>query len=96
LPVAELEKLSGETPLAYMLRILHDETQPADRRDRMAALAAPYVHPRQSNIMVAKTPFEMTDEELLATTARTELQLAEREGRPRLTLAVDNRSMAGG
>lgn len=37
---------SGETPLDYMLRIMRDPTQDHERRDRMAASAAPYVHAR--------------------------------------------------
>lgn len=35
-----------ETPLEYMLRILNDPKVPDARRDRMANMAAPYVHPR--------------------------------------------------
>ena len=35
---------TGETPLDYMLRVLRDQTVDHDRRDRMAAQAAPYVH----------------------------------------------------
>jgi len=34
----------GETPLEYMLRVMRDQTQPDERRDRMAMGAAPYVH----------------------------------------------------
>lgn len=34
------------SPLDYMLKIMRDRNQPADRRDRMAQLAAPFVHPR--------------------------------------------------
>ena len=37
---------SGETPLAYMLRVMRDPKQPLDRRDDMARAAAPYVHAR--------------------------------------------------
>jgi hypothetical protein len=39
---------SGELPLAYMLRIMRDETQSNDRRDSMAIAAAPYVHAKLS------------------------------------------------
>ena len=35
---------SGLAPLAYMLKVLRDETQPKKRRDEMARAAAPYVH----------------------------------------------------
>lgn len=34
----------GVTPLDYMLKVMRDESQPADRRDRMAMGAAPYMH----------------------------------------------------
>jgi hypothetical protein len=33
-------------PLDHMLNILNDEQEPAERRDRMAMAAAPYVHSR--------------------------------------------------
>jgi len=38
------------------------------------------------------TPFEMTSEQLAVTTARAEAQLRERQGQPRLTLAVNNKT----
>jgi len=37
---------SGTTPLEHMLAVLHDPKADADRRDRMAVAAAPFVHPR--------------------------------------------------
>ena len=37
---------SGEAPLEYMLRVMHDENEPIARRDDMAKAAAPYIHPR--------------------------------------------------
>jgi hypothetical protein len=40
----------GITPLEYMLAVLRDEKADTDRRDRMAAAAAPYIHPRLSNV----------------------------------------------
>jgi hypothetical protein len=39
-------KASGQTMLEYMVGIVHDETADADRRDRMAIAAAPYLHPK--------------------------------------------------
>lgn len=36
----------GVTPLDYMLSVVADEEAPADRRDKMAIAAAPYVHPK--------------------------------------------------
>ncbi len=43
--VAEIA-LSGETPLDYMLRVMRDPGAEYERRDRMAATAAPFVHPK--------------------------------------------------
>ena len=41
-----LVSAAGESPLAYMLRIMnHPDVDPA-RRDRLAVAAAPYVHGR--------------------------------------------------
>ena len=37
---------SGEAPLEYMLRVMHDENETIARRDDMAKAAAPYIHPR--------------------------------------------------
>jgi hypothetical protein len=55
-----------------MLRVLNDETQPQERRDRFAIAAAPYLHPRLTSIAIAKAPFEMTKEELEQTLRRQE------------------------
>lgn len=41
--------LEGETPLAYMLRIMRTSNDDK-RRDAMAVAAAAFVHPRLSNI----------------------------------------------
>lgn len=41
---------SGETPLDYMLRVMRDENQEADRRDDMAKAVAPYVHAKLAAI----------------------------------------------
>ena len=46
--LAEIEA-SGEMPLAYMLRVMRESTEP-ERKDRMAMAAAPFCHPRLSNI----------------------------------------------
>ncbi len=40
----------GESPLAYMLAVMRDETADTQRRDEMARAAAPYYHPRLSSI----------------------------------------------
>jgi hypothetical protein len=41
---------TGETPLDYMLRVMRDPTVDHERRDRNAAQAAPYVHPKLAQI----------------------------------------------
>ena len=41
---------TGETPLEYMLRVMRDRKVDYDRRDRMAAHAAPYVHAKLAQI----------------------------------------------
>lgn len=41
LPAGGFEELE---PLAYMLRVMNDPTVDANRRDRIAVAAAPYVH----------------------------------------------------
>jgi hypothetical protein len=43
-----------ETPLAYMLRIVNDPKADAMRRDRLAIAAAPYCHPRISDMRVTQ------------------------------------------
>jgi hypothetical protein len=41
---------TGELPLAYMLRIMRDPSQPPGRRDDMAKAAAPFCHSRLSSV----------------------------------------------
>src|SRR5262245_29347400 len=41
---------TGELPLAYMLRITRDPSQPDGRRDDMAKAAAPFCHSRLSSV----------------------------------------------
>lgn len=65
---AELAK-SGETPLAYMLRVMRDDSSETQRRDAMAAKAAPYVHPTLSSISMDANVNHydrLTDDELAA------------------------------
>lgn len=54
---------SGLTPLEYMLNVLRDVQQPAERRDDMAKAAAPYIHPKL-NAVQAKIDGELTLKEL--------------------------------
>ena len=42
------------TPLGYMIAVMRDPTAPTSRRDRMAALAAPYCHARASDAALGK------------------------------------------
>ena len=42
--------VTGELPLAYMLRIMRDPSQPVGRRDDMAKAAAPFCHSRLSSV----------------------------------------------
>jgi hypothetical protein len=36
----------GELPIAYMLRVMRDQTAEPKRRDAMALAAAPFCHPK--------------------------------------------------
>jgi len=91
LPLAQAKRLRRELPLDYMLRILNDTKQPDERRDKMATLAAPYLHARLIATGAAKTPGQREENELTELIARTEAEFARRSGeRPRL--AVDNNS----
>jgi len=49
--ISRMKELStspkGETPLEYMLAVIHDENADASRRDRMAVAAAPYLHAKK-------------------------------------------------
>ncbi len=50
-PAALAQPASAPTqPLEYMLGVMNDQAVPADRRDRMAVAAAPYVHGRAGEI----------------------------------------------
>ena len=44
--IAEQAAGDGITPLEYMLAVMRDSDEPAERRDEMAKAAAPYVHPK--------------------------------------------------
>jgi hypothetical protein len=48
--VREEAAATGELPLAYMLRIMRDPSQPVGRRDDMAKAAAPFCHSRLSSV----------------------------------------------
>ena len=44
----------GVMPLQYMLRVMRDPTASTSRRDRMAALAAPFCHARATDAAAGK------------------------------------------
>lgn len=48
--IMEAAAVAGETPLDYMLRVMRDPKTEHDRRDRLAGMVAPYVHPRLTSI----------------------------------------------
>lgn len=57
---------SGLTPLQYMVSVMRDPNADPDRRDRMAAAGAPFIHPRLavSAVSVHERKFsDMTEEE---------------------------------
>lgn len=62
--VAAVEEIAktGETPLQYMLRVMRDPKQSAERRDWAAEKAAPYVHAKLQSIEgVPDKPIEFVD-----------------------------------
>ena len=65
--LAEAER-TGELPLAYLLRVMRDESVDVQRRDAMALAAAPFLHPRLQAIAHDPKPAidlsSLTDEEL--------------------------------
>lgn len=50
--VAALTPPAGETPLAYMLRVMNDPKAEARRRDWAANAAAPYIHAKQAMVEI--------------------------------------------
>jgi hypothetical protein len=43
-----------QTPLEYMMTVVNDESADVDRRDRLAATAAPYFHSRVSGQYISE------------------------------------------
>src|SRR6266436_2251623 len=48
--VIEAAEFGGETPIAYMLRVMRDKEAPDSRRDRMARAAANFMHSKLASI----------------------------------------------
>lgn len=61
----EAVEASGETPLDYMLRIMRDPRTEHERRDRMAASVAPYVHAKLNAVALSGS-LSMSHEAALA------------------------------
>jgi|SRR6516162_811462 hypothetical protein len=61
---------AGTSPLEHMLAVLHDPKADADRRDRMAIAAAPFVHPKlaviDSTVRAEVSVSSLTADELRA------------------------------
>jgi hypothetical protein len=51
-------------PLDWLLERLADKNLPAEYRDKLAAMAAPYCSPRLTSVAVTKRPAQMSDEEV--------------------------------
>jgi hypothetical protein len=51
-------------PLDWLLERLADNSLPAEYRDKLAAMAAPYCSPRLSAVAITKRPAQMSDEEI--------------------------------
>ena len=45
--IVEATKAENLDPLTYMLKVMNDVSADADRRDRMAGMAAPFCHSRK-------------------------------------------------
>ena len=60
--IADAAASSGETPLEYMLRVMRDPSVDHERRDRMAANAAPFVHARLAPVAPTTTPDQLPAE----------------------------------
>jgi len=60
--IIEAAQSGGETPIAYMLRVMRDENVPDARRDRMARAAAAYLHSKLSAIEDEKDEGDETAE----------------------------------
>jgi hypothetical protein len=61
--LVEAAESGGEMPIAYMLRVMRDEDAPDRRRDEMAKVAAPYLHPRITALLEDDAPAKPEGEE---------------------------------
>ena len=88
---------AGTSPLEHMLAVLHDPKADADRRDRMAIAAAPFVHPKlaviDSTVRAEVSVSSLTADELRAQ-ARALIAEAFRE-RPTIDVTPTAKFIAG-
>jgi hypothetical protein len=77
---AQVAADTSESAIDYMLRVMRDPTAPADRRDRMAAAVAPYIHPRLTAVAtkVDATVYVLSEEERAAKEAESKRIAIER------------------
>jgi hypothetical protein len=54
--ILEAAQSGGETPIAYMLRVMRDENVSSARRDDMAKAAAAYLHTKLSVVYDDEAP----------------------------------------
>lgn len=54
--IADQAIAEGTSPLEYMLGVMRDPEAAPARRDEMAKMAAPYIHPRVSAVQIADEP----------------------------------------
>jgi len=79
--VKDIVAAAGESPLAYMLRVMNNPEVDPSRRDRIAVAAAPFVHPR----IEKATPSAKAEVEAKADDAMSKFA-----PRPAPKLVVDN------
>jgi len=88
-----VEAQGRELPLDRLLRRMCDPGLDEKYRDSLVIAACPFLHPKLSVVGQPLTPFEISEEQLRVVTARAEAQLAERQGQPRLPLAIDHKTV---
>jgi hypothetical protein len=85
--IADKAAQNGQTPLEHVLAVLHDPKADADRRDRMAVAAAPFVHPRLAVVdsrVVAEVKVSQLSADELRAQARAAIAAAFRERSPQV------------
>jgi hypothetical protein len=89
--LVEQAKAEGITPLEHMLKVLRDPGADERRRDAMAVAAAPFVHPKLSQVEanitanIKRDADEYTDDELAAIAAAGGTDHVATAGGPKVT-----------